>query len=112
MNNQDFLSLQHEFRLNEEKYMILPRNYCASNFYCISFDGWKEFTLHANDPIFDLILKMASQTMHALIEHYQYTHAFTQPQFCLKPDGMCQIKIGTLEKERYEKYMREDRGQT
>lgn len=94
------------FRLNEDDYKIIPLNFCPTKFHSITFEGWNNFSFDINDEKFSILINLASQTVNYFIELYKEKYAFTQPQFCLKPDGTCTIKIGLIENDLYDSLMK------
>lgn len=94
-----FSSLRSLLHVNED-YQTIPLHWCPTEFYSITFEGWK-CTLSATDESFNLMIKLASQTLEAFINLYKNTHAFTQPELYFTPEGKLGIKIGTMENERY-----------
>lgn len=95
--------IQEYFKLNDEDYLIIPDYWMPTQFYTVTFEGWKNITLTVDDEAFNSALEMASKTIYLIIDKYKETHAFTQPQFGVKTDGVFFIKIATMEKEMYVK---------
>jgi hypothetical protein len=94
-----------QLRLNEDDHKIIPITMCVPEFYTITFEGWKNYSLIIVDDGFMKIMELAKSTVNSFIDLYKQTHAFTQPQFIMKMDGMPCIKIGIMEIDRYEKLM-------
>ncbi len=96
------LDIVDQFNLNEEDYKIIPFTWCPTSFHTITFEGWKKNSFDFNDQVFSNIIELASKTLNLFIDFYKNTHAFSQPIFCLKPDGTFYIKIGMMTNDLYE----------
>jgi len=87
--------------LVEDEHKIIPLNWMPTNFYKITFEGWNCFTFDVDDETLSIIVEMASKTFHSFVNIYKKTHAFTEPEFCIKQDGTFYIDVGTMEIEEY-----------
>ena len=87
----------------DEDYITIPINWRPTRYYKISFEGWGPLTISANDSNLDEIMRMAADSLNAFIKLYKDDRVFTEPMFGLLPDGRTYFKIGTLEKEEYER---------
>ena len=91
--------------LTEKDFIQIPINWCATDFYKISFEGWPGFTfqeVHDSNTLSE-IMKMASTILDCFIRIYKDKKVFTEPEIHWKLDGTFCVKIGTLEKEEYER---------
>ena len=77
---------------------VIPENMMPTKFYTISLDGWGPIKLDWTDESFNDVCYLASEIIRTFIKDKIQTHSFTRPQFTMKPDGCCNIKIGTKEK--------------
>jgi hypothetical protein len=98
--------IQNQIESYLDDYKLLPINMMPTKFYSVTFDGWDNPTIAADDPIFTEMVSFAAETARSIINKYKETHALTQPQFFWKPDGSFGIKIGLMELERYEELIR------
>ena len=91
--------------MQENEHITIPMNWMPTEFYTVTFEGWKKFTFDTDNPTINEVTQMASKTLDCLINLYKDKYAFTDPQLGIKSDGTFYIKIGTLEKEEYERRM-------
>lgn len=98
--------IQDLISLNEKKYKIIPFHWGGTKFYNFTFEGWKGFSFDANCSILNEMVSMASMTLKGFIKMYKHTHAFSQPQMYIKPDGVFGVKISTLEIKIYNERMK------
>lgn len=92
--------------LTEKDFIQMPITWCANDFFTISFEGWGFTTFELDDPTFNEMMDMATRTLDCFIRLYKDDRVFTEPELRLKPDGSFSIKIGTLEKEEYERRLK------
>lgn len=89
--------------MKEKDYITIPSSWMPTHFYTISFQGWGEFTFVLDDPTLSEMTNMATRTLDYFIRMYKDEKVFTEPEISWKPDGTFCVKIGTLEKEEYER---------
>jgi hypothetical protein len=94
-------------QIEETDYRIIPRCWVPTKFHTITFHGW-QFVISAQDQSCIDLFELASSTVTSFVRIYKNTHAFTEPQLSIKPDGEITIKIGTMENERYDELDKND----
>ncbi len=87
--------------IQEKEYITIPLNWTPTEFYSITFEGWKKFTFDVDDTTLNKIVQMAAKTIDCFISLYKDEYVFTDPVFAIKQDGTFYVKIGTLEKKEY-----------
>ena len=91
--------------LTEKDFIQIPNNWCATDFYKISFEGWREITFEFDNPALLEMMHMAARTLDSFIRMYKDERVFTEPEISWKLDGTFCLKIGTFAKEEYERKM-------
>lgn len=82
----------------DQDYEIIPNHICPSKFYSIEFSGWSTLPIFVTDLMLTDVSVLAAKSVQNFIEMYKDTHAFTLPEINLKPNGVVEVKIATLEK--------------
>ena len=85
--------------MNQENTMI-QNHLNTSKFYSITFEGWNNFSIDANDKEFIKIKNLISKTADFIIELYKNENTLTESIVSISFDGVFILKIATMEKEK------------
>lgn len=102
--NLDWLSL------GPIDYTVIQHNMMVSRLYSFTIEGGKNITLVSDDPEFTKLVQCLGASIRVFINLYKEDFALTQPMVIIKPDGTIGCKIGIIEKERYEKLLNKESG--
>lgn len=100
--NYDFL---HIFKKN---YKTIPVHWGVSRFHTISLEGWEKPKIDCNDQPFTEACNVSSALFEAFIDIFKETHAFTEPEFILKSNGVLSIKIGMMDLKEFDDRIKEN----
>jgi len=89
--------------MKEKDYIVMPINWMPTHFYNISFEGWSPFTIDADDETFQELMSMTASSLDAFISIYKSKRVFSEPFFSIHENGKTTCRIGTLDKEEYER---------
>ncbi len=89
---------------------IMPHRMIPSHFHEIKLEGWKSLELNIEDEILNEISILCAKILESFLEMYKAKYVFTEPYFYYNPTtNISGIKIGMLEKDEYEKRMKDER---
>ena len=89
--------------MKEKDFIVMPYHWQQSKCYSITIEGYENFTLHNNDTKFMDLLTFTAKIVDCFVSQHKDNFVFSTPQFILKPNGTCIVKLATLEKEEYNK---------
>lgn len=95
-----------------EEYVFLPRYIRTSKLFNFESDGFGPMQLVCDDPQWILVVEIFSDIFKRVHKEYSETYILASPELIFKPPfgesfGKFQLKIRMLEKEVYEKILKE-----
>ncbi len=79
---------------------------CPTRYLSFSLNGFGRATMVVEDETFSEALHLCSKFLQELVDFYKDKYVFDQPQLIWKPDGIFEVKIPMMHKERYEEILK------
>lgn len=94
--------------LCSREFIQIPITWCATKRYAIGFQGWNPEFMDVNDINLISVTTYMSKCLDSFIEMHEKDYVFSEPEFIFQPnDSTFYLRIGTLEKEEYDRRMNE-----